>query len=88
MSDLFQALFRIETMARTAREVGDWELAGFAADQMIEHDAAYGGSHLAKALVLKQKGDARGAQKEMELAKKGWKDADPELPERAVMATR
>jgi len=83
-----QALFRMETMARTARDVGDWDLAGFAADQMIEHDAAYGGSHLAKALVLKQKGDAPGAQKEVELAKKGWKDADPELPERALMATR
>ena len=83
-----QALFRIETMARTARDVGDWELAGFAADQMIEHDAAYGGSHLAKALVLKHNGDAAGAQKELELAKKGWKDADAELPERALLAAR
>ena len=83
-----QALFRIETMARTARDVGDWDLAAFAADQMIEHDAAYGGSHLAKALVLKQKGDAPAAQRELELAKKGWKDADPELPERALLAAR
>lgn len=83
-----QALFRIETMARTARDVGDWELAGFAADQMIEHDPAYGGSHLAKALVLKQKGDAAGAQKEADLAKKAWRDADPELPELTLLASR
>jgi tetratricopeptide (TPR) repeat protein len=83
-----QALFRIETMARTARDVGDWELAGFAADQMVEHDGTYGGSHLAKALALKQKGDAPGAQRELELAKRGWKDADPDLPERALLAAR
>jgi hypothetical protein len=55
---------------------------------MIEHDAAYGGSHLAKALVLRQKGDTAGAQKEAELAKRAWKDADLELPERALLATR
>jgi hypothetical protein len=38
------ALFRIESMARTAREVGDWELAAFIAGQMLEHDPDYGGS--------------------------------------------
>ncbi len=36
-----QALFRLEAMARLARDVGDWELAEFMALQMIEHDPAY-----------------------------------------------
>ena len=43
-----QALFRLEAFARVARDVGDWELADYTARQMIEHDGAYGGSHLAR----------------------------------------
>ena len=39
------ALFRLEAMAHVAREVGDWDLAESMARQMLEHDAAYGGSH-------------------------------------------
>ena len=38
-----QALFRLESLARSAREAGDWELAGFLAAQMSDHDEAYGG---------------------------------------------
>ena len=33
-----QALFTLEAIARAARAVGDWELAGRMARQMIEHD--------------------------------------------------
>ena len=76
-----QALFRMESMARMARDVGDWELAEFLAAQMLDHDAAYGGSHLAQALVLARKGDDAGAAKAMEAAKRYWRDADPELAE-------
>jgi tetratricopeptide (TPR) repeat protein len=76
-----QALFRLETIARSAREAGDWELAEFTARQMLDHDAAYGGSHLAMALVLEHKGDARGAEREHEEARRYWRDADPDLPE-------
>ncbi len=42
-----QALFRLDAFARVARDVGDWDLAEYTALQMIDHDAAYGGSHLA-----------------------------------------
>ena len=42
-----QALFRLEAIARLARDAGDWGLAEYTADQMIEHDTAYAGSHLA-----------------------------------------
>ncbi len=83
-----QALFRLEAMARTAREMGAWDLAEHTAKQMIEHDAAYGGSHLAMALVLQHKGDAAAAAREMEAARSAWAQADPDLPElRVITAT-
>ena len=78
-----QALFRLESMARSAMEVGDWELAEFIAAQMLDHDGAYGGSHLAMALVLRHKGDTAAATRELEAAKRSWRDADPDLPELA-----
>ena len=40
---------------------GDWELAEYTARQMLEHDAAYAGSHLAQALVAAHQGDAAAA---------------------------
>ena len=76
-----QALFRLDSFARTAREAGDWELAGFIADQMLAHDDDYGGSHLAKALVLQHQGDAAGAERAMESARVCWRSADPDLAE-------
>lgn len=76
-----QTLFRLEVMARNARDAGDWELAEYTAAQMLDHDAAYGGSHLAMALVLQKKGDAAGAGREFQAAMSGWRDADPDLAE-------
>jgi tetratricopeptide (TPR) repeat protein len=76
-----QGLFRLESLARTAREAGDWDLAGFLATQMIDHDAAYGGSHLALALVLRHKGDEAGATRALEAARRSWRDADSDLYE-------
>jgi tetratricopeptide (TPR) repeat protein len=76
-----QALFRLESLARSAREVKDWELAEFVAMQMLDHDSAYGGSHLALAHVLRHKGDKAGVTREIEEAKRCWRDADADLPE-------
>ena len=76
-----QALFHLETIARSARQVGDLELAEYSAGQMLEHDPAYGGSHLAMALALRQKGDAAGAAREFEAARRCWRQADPDLAE-------
>jgi tetratricopeptide (TPR) repeat protein len=78
-----QSLFRLESIARTARDVGDWELAEYTAAQMLDHDAAYGGSHLAMALVARHKGDATGAARSMAAAARYWRDADADLPELA-----
>jgi tetratricopeptide (TPR) repeat protein len=74
-----QALFTLESMARTAREAGHWEFAEWAADQMVEHDPNYGGSHYARALVARHAGDSARAEAEFSLAKKYWKNADPDV---------
>jgi tetratricopeptide (TPR) repeat protein len=76
-----QALFRLEAIARVAREVGDWEFAEYAARQMLDHDSSYAGTHYALALVAEHKGDAASAQKEFALALKYWRKADADLPE-------
>jgi tetratricopeptide (TPR) repeat protein len=81
-----QSLFRLESIARTARDVGDWELAEYTAAQMIDHDSAYGGSQLAMALVAKHRGDAEGAARAFAAAARYWRDADGDLPELAEVS--
>ena len=76
-----QALFRLEAFARTARDVGNWQLAEHTARQMLDHDNAYGGSHLALALVARQRGDAELARTEAAAARKYWQDADRGMQE-------
>jgi tetratricopeptide (TPR) repeat protein len=76
-----QGLFRLEAMAHNAMEAKDWEFAEYVANQMLEHDEAYGGSHYSMALVLKQKGDSAGALREIQTGKRYWKHADSDLPE-------
>ena len=78
-----QALFALEAIARSARTIGDWELAGRMARQMIEHDPAYAGSHYALALVAEHDEEAATAKSEFALAQKYWAKADPDLPELA-----
>ncbi len=80
-----QALFRLEAIARIAREVGDWELAGFTAKQMMEHDPAFGGSQLARALVAQHRGDASEMKSALTSARQYWKDADANIRELAVL---
>ena len=59
-----QALFTLESIARAAREVGDWDFAAWAAGQMLEHDPDYGGTHYALGLVgAAQRRPRRGARR-------------------------
>ncbi|HEV7499941.1 MAG TPA: hypothetical protein VGQ33_08060 [Vicinamibacteria bacterium] len=74
-----QALFRLEGIARVARDAGDWELAAYTADQMIEHDTSYAGSHAAQSAVAQHAGDAARAARELEAARHAWADADPDV---------
>jgi tetratricopeptide (TPR) repeat protein len=76
-----QALFALETIARAARDAGDWPLASWAAGQMLAHDPHYAGTHLALGLVAQQKGDAAAATREFALVRQYWKNADPDLVE-------
>jgi tetratricopeptide (TPR) repeat protein len=80
-----QALFMLESIARAARAVGDWELAGRMARQMAEHDPGYAGGHYALGLAAEQAGDAALAKAEFALALKGWAKADADLPELAEL---
>jgi tetratricopeptide (TPR) repeat protein len=77
-----QALFRLELIARAARDVGDWELAESTARQMLEHDPAYAGAHLAHALVAAHAGRSEQAERAFAEARRYWQDADADLPER------
>jgi tetratricopeptide (TPR) repeat protein len=83
-----QALFRLEGIARLAREAGDWVLAEYTAQQMIEHDTAYAGAHAAMAAVARHAGDAARAERELEAARRAWADADPEVRALAAPAGR
>ncbi len=73
--------FAIEAVGRAARDTGDWELAGWAARQLIEHDARYAGAHLARALVAEHEGDVKTARAEFQRVRELWDRADQDLPE-------
>jgi tetratricopeptide (TPR) repeat protein len=74
-----EALFRLEDIARAAREAGDWELAAFTAEQMRDHDAAYGGTHYALGRVAEQAGRPAEARAAYAEAVRLWAGADAEL---------
>jgi tetratricopeptide (TPR) repeat protein len=76
-----QALFTLESIARTARAANDWEFSGWAAQQMLEHDPNYGGSHYATALVAQHAGDGAAAGREFGTAARLWAGADPAFAE-------
>ncbi len=76
-----QALFVLESIARTAREASDWELAERIARQMLEHDPAYAGGHYALGQAAEQRGDTAAAQEAFAKAARLWALADDDLPE-------
>lgn len=76
-----QSLFRLEALARAARQVGDWPFAARMAQMMLEHDPNYGGTHYALGLVAHHDGNGPTAQRELALAAKAWAGADRDLPE-------
>lgn len=76
-----QTLFQLEDIAKTAREINDWDLAAYTTMQLQEHDANYAGTHFALALLAEQKSDQATAMAEFKLAEKLWSDADKDLPE-------
>ena len=75
------ATFQLETMAQGARAAGDWELAGFTAKNMIEHNPNYAGGYYAMALVAAHSKDKAAESKLLASAQKLWAKADPDLAE-------
>lgn len=75
------AQFQLEAMALSARNAGDWELAGSLARQMILHNVNYAGGHFAYALAAAHAGNTADAAKAFGAAQKLWSKADKDLPE-------
>jgi tetratricopeptide (TPR) repeat protein len=78
-----QATFTLEALARVARQVGDWELAGRMAEEMRAHDPRYAGTHYALALVAERNEDIPTARAAFTEAVKLWSNADDDLAELA-----
>jgi tetratricopeptide (TPR) repeat protein len=75
------AHFELESIAQTARQTGDWELAEFTANEMIRHDPSFAGGYYALGLVAEHVGDKAKARQNFALAEKFWTRADKDLPE-------
>jgi tetratricopeptide (TPR) repeat protein len=76
-----QALFQLDSIARAARDAGDWELAEFTAQQMIAHDASYAGGYYALGLALEHRGANVDARKDFVQAENRWAGADADMTE-------
>ena len=82
-----QSLFRLEALARAAREVGDWALAARIAQLMLEHDPNYAGTHFALGLVSHHtSGTSDTTLREFALAQKAWANADKDMVELKTMS--
>ncbi len=75
------ALFELESIAQSARQLGDWELAEATARELIKHDSSYAGGYFALGLVAEHTGDAAKARQQFATAEKLWSKADKDLPE-------
>jgi tetratricopeptide (TPR) repeat protein len=75
------AQFELESMAQSARNAGDWELASFLAQQMILHNLNYAGGHFAYGLAAEHAGSSAEARQAFAAAQKLWGKADRDLPE-------
>jgi hypothetical protein len=74
-----EALFQLESIARVAREAGDWELVKSTALEMIRHDSSYAGGYFVLGMVAEHGGDAPTARQEFATAAKLWSKADADL---------
>jgi tetratricopeptide (TPR) repeat protein len=75
------ALFELESIAQSARNADDWELASFVAQQMILHNPNYAGGHFAYGLAAEHAGHSAEARQAFAAAEKLWGKADRDLPE-------
>lgn len=87
-ADALAELYLLEHIARVAREQQQWELAEYAAEQMMHFDPNYFGAHYEVALLAEHSGNTAKAQQEIASAKQLWSHADPGLPELAQLDSK
>lgn len=75
------ARFELEGIAQTARQLDDWGLAEFTAEQMIQHDPSYAGGYFALGMATEHAGEGGKAKQQFAMAEKLWSKADKDLPE-------
>jgi tetratricopeptide (TPR) repeat protein len=75
------ARFELESLARSARQNGDWSLSESIARAMIQHDATYAGGYFALGLAAEHAGHSAQAREQFAAAEKFWSKADKDLPE-------
>ncbi len=75
------AELELESIAQSARNAGDWKLAGFMAQQMILHNPNYAGGHFAYGLAAEHAGNSAEARQAFAAAERLWGKADRDLPE-------
>lgn len=83
-----QAIYRIELVARIGREAGDWQLAEYASNEMLNHDQYYAGSQYAWAMVQFNKSKEQRGKELLAAAKQYWSKADADMPELAEISQR
>jgi tetratricopeptide (TPR) repeat protein len=80
-ADATGSLFLIQLAADDCRNLKKWDLAQFAAEQMLGFDANYAGGHYEMGMVRLQAGQMDAARTEFGKAIELWKNADPDLVE-------
>ena len=75
------ARFELESLARSARQNGDWSLSESIAKAMIQHDSTYAGGYFALGLAAEHAGHSAQAREQFAAAEKFWGKADKDLPE-------
>lgn len=63
-----ETLFQLEYIGLVAREMGDWNSAAFAANQMMAYAPQYRGTHLALAAIARHDGNKAAEERELKLA--------------------
>lgn len=71
-----EALFQLEMIAQVAYQLKLNDFAEEATNVLAQHDPHYPGTHFALARIADLKGDKATAERERQLARKGWSKAD------------
>jgi tetratricopeptide (TPR) repeat protein len=80
-ADSTDSLFLLQLEAEDCQNLRKWELAQFAAEQMLAFDSNYAGGHYEMAMVKLHAGQSDAARSQFQKAIELWKNADPDLQE-------